>query len=374
MDRALINELSEAIHENNIVYKIYKNKNGKAQWNVICSAIDWIKVVIDQIDPNKVLLDNSNAASVQLMTFIMCIDVLWESIQQLHRVLYETAKAPFHDERKVFSKKIINLPDNQYFKTIRACFAAHPVNLQDDFGKTGGGDRWYADWSLSISKGKDYSVQLRSNNPMLESVWLTVSTKELMEFAQKRYQHLKKLIDRIKTIKQGYIGEWKSIIIATPYCTLDQISVLMEENQLRFDDDHYHYLLQQMRTIFSVNPKSKKNRSVLEGFQEALLIEIEEIRVHLQKMELGQLENNVLDKIPIPADCEYSFSELTSEVFCNASLPLWSQEPFRNHLDKVIDFKAVESVEELFALVLSGFYKMSRISADIQPEDGSLID
>ena len=67
------------------------------------------------------------------MTFIVCIDVLWEAIQQLHRVLFNTQEIPFVEEKSVFRHKLFETTDNEYFKTIRACFATHPVNLKDDF-------------------------------------------------------------------------------------------------------------------------------------------------------------------------------------------------------------------------------------------------
>ncbi len=67
------------------------------------------------------------------MTFIVCIDVLWEAIQQLHRVLLNTENIPFVNEKSVFQHKKFETTDNKYFKTIRACFATHPVNLKDDF-------------------------------------------------------------------------------------------------------------------------------------------------------------------------------------------------------------------------------------------------
>ena len=76
---------------------------------------------------------NNNDSSIRVMTFIVCIDVLWEAIQQLHRVLLNTENIPFVNEKSVFQHKKFETTDNKYFKTIRACFATHPVNLKDDF-------------------------------------------------------------------------------------------------------------------------------------------------------------------------------------------------------------------------------------------------
>lgn len=63
----------------------------------------------------------------------MCIDVMWEAVQQLHRIFFDTSTIPFADNTEVFCHKLFQASDNDYFKTIRACFAAHPINLNDHF-------------------------------------------------------------------------------------------------------------------------------------------------------------------------------------------------------------------------------------------------
>lgn len=91
--------------------------------------MDWIDVVVDAIDIRNVPIKNDNDASVNVIAFIHCIDILWESIKQLHRVFFNIDDIPFSEETTVFREKIFEATDNDYFKTIRACFAAHPVNL-----------------------------------------------------------------------------------------------------------------------------------------------------------------------------------------------------------------------------------------------------
>ena len=117
MDSKLIDLFREKVNNNgaDLILHRYRNNNGKNQWSIICSAMDWISVVVG------------------VMTFIVCIDVLWEAIQQLHRVLLNTENIPFVNEKSVFQHKKFETTDNKYFKTIRACFATHPVNLKDDF-------------------------------------------------------------------------------------------------------------------------------------------------------------------------------------------------------------------------------------------------
>ena len=79
-------QFRDKVNENDLVYHIYRNRDGKDQWSIICSAMDWIEVVADSIDSSALSLKNDNASSVKLMTFVVCIDILWEAIQQLHRV------------------------------------------------------------------------------------------------------------------------------------------------------------------------------------------------------------------------------------------------------------------------------------------------
>lgn len=132
------------------------------QWSIICSAMDWVDVVVEEIDTSKLCSKNDNASSIKMMTFINCIDVLWESIQQLHRVIFDPRSIPFQDDSSVFTDKLYESSDNEYFKTIRACFSAHPVNLNDRFNGEGKEQR-YASWSGGGFGCKDFSVMLYSN-------------------------------------------------------------------------------------------------------------------------------------------------------------------------------------------------------------------
>ena len=147
LDMELCMQFRDKVNENDLVYHIYRNRDGKDQWSIICSAMDWIEVVADSIDSSALSLKNDNASSVKLMTFVVCIDVLWEAVQQLHRVFVDAKTIPFKDDDSVFFKKQFPMKDNQYFKTIRACFATHPINLNDHFTDDKQKEQRYAGWS-----------------------------------------------------------------------------------------------------------------------------------------------------------------------------------------------------------------------------------
>lgn len=93
---------------------MYHNRDGKNQWNIICSAMDWIDGVIDNISVDNLDRKNDNVSSVKMMTFINCIDVLWEAIQQLHRVFNKTTQIPFEGDVSLFSNKMYSTDDNEY--------------------------------------------------------------------------------------------------------------------------------------------------------------------------------------------------------------------------------------------------------------------
>ena len=75
--------------------------------------MDWISVVVDEIDVKKLSYKNDNDSSIRVMTFIVCIDVLWEAIQQLHRVLFNTQEIPFVEEKSVF---LLAPGENRHFE------------------------------------------------------------------------------------------------------------------------------------------------------------------------------------------------------------------------------------------------------------------
>lgn len=114
MDRSLITQFRKKVNDHHLVWHMYHNRDGKNQWNIICSAMDWIDVVIDNISVDNLDRKNDNVSSVKMMTFINCIDVLWEAIQQLHRVFNKTTQIPFEGDVSLFSNKMYSTDDNEY--------------------------------------------------------------------------------------------------------------------------------------------------------------------------------------------------------------------------------------------------------------------
>ena len=92
------------------------------------------------------------------------------------------------------------MSDNVFFKTIRACFAAHPVNLQEVFSDDDSHERWFASWSGGTFSRKDFSVILYSNVPEKESRFFNINFSDLMEIEKNRYYYLGELMKQIDKI------------------------------------------------------------------------------------------------------------------------------------------------------------------------------
>lgn len=243
MDNGLLHEFREKINKDYMVLHIFRNKNNKNKWSVLCSAMDWIEVSLEGIEPSMLSRGNDNKSSIKMITFVSCVDILWESIQQIHRVLFDTTEIPFKEDNSIFKQ---NVSDNVFFKTIRACFAAHPVNLQEVFSDDDSHERWFASWSGGTFSRKDFSVILYSNVPDKESRFFDISFSDLMEFAKNRYYYLGELMKQIDKIVLEYKKDYQKIEIEQKAEISERILLLIEENKKRLDCDYYDYELNKL--------------------------------------------------------------------------------------------------------------------------------
>lgn len=313
MDRYLADKFREKVNECDMVYHIYHNRNGRNQWSIICSAMDWLDVVVGEIDISRLDRANDNQSSIKMITFISCIDVLWEAIQQLHRVFVSTSSLPFHTDSTVFTDKLYESSDNEYFKTIRACFSAHPVNLNDRFNG-GEKERRYASWSGGGFGHKDFSVILYSNKVGCDTITLDISFSELMDFAQKRYQYLEDLIAEIDKQIRLYKKEWRGKSIVKSQNPLEQIMTLQHENTVRLDNDYYRYELNKMYIVFGTSVQNEQNQKAVNIFRHALQRPIQEFYENIQEMRISEIASQKILEPSYPFECQYAFSKLCEAV------------------------------------------------------------
>lgn len=359
MDKVLIDEFRNSVNENNLVLHMYQNRNGKDQWGIICSAMDWISVAIDGISPSYLLFENSNESSIRMMTFVMCIDVLWEAVQQLHRVIFNTVKIPFENESTIFKHSPTKVSDNNYFKTVRACFAAHPVNLKDYFTNEDKQEKRYASWSVSGIFGTgDFSVILYSNNISKDPITFNVYIAELLQFAEQRYRYLKTLSDELERQKKKYLSDWRKIKIEKQQSLIEQIDTLISEERKRFKSDYYRYQLKKLKILFSTRIINEDNMETVQAYRDDLHTGIDEIFNNLQEMKMQDLEVEQKLNDIVPDSCRYEFSKLVDVVEDDGYEGLVNIDSFRNEVGEIVNLDCVESYVELYVIVLAGFWKL----------------
>lgn len=354
MDKNLIRSFRNKINEKELILHIFRNRWGKNKWSIICSAMDWIEVSLDGIDVSSLSRENDNRASIKMITFLSCIDIMWEAIQQLHRVLVDNRSIPYKEDFSVFNESV---PDNIFFKTIRACFAAHPINLNGVYPDDEKDEKWYASWSGGTFSNKDFSVILYSNNAEKESRFFDVSFIEIYQFAEKRYKYLKDLMKQVDSIIAEYLESYRLKTIPVGNDELETIEILLAENKKRFDSDYFDYELKKIRMAFEVEPyPTNHNKRVMGIYRDALKFELSEISQKLQSMELEDLEYQINNEMP--SELLYSFSKLSDAVWQGQYCMLFDyiMEKLKTVFTGIIDFDDNMSQEEVYVLACAGAY------------------
>ncbi|MGM0835423.1 MAG: hypothetical protein ACQEV7_04655 [Bacillota bacterium] len=203
IDSRLIDNFRNKINEEPAIEGKLKNVNGKNHWNILCSAMDWINVAtggLPQIKLNTRGFGYNHFDTINLMQYIITVDVLVESIIQLFRVIEGKNSYPLINSNCIFNHK--QLSDDKYFKHIRAVFSTHPVNLSSlDGVKKNNGERFYASWVAKDGIDDDFNVFLYSNNPNKDDLYsFGIKVAEINKYAEMRYQLLEALTIKIENI------------------------------------------------------------------------------------------------------------------------------------------------------------------------------
>ena len=94
-------------------------------------------VLITTVHDKYIFLDNNLIDCMNFYKYVSAIDVVCEGIYQLHRIFMGKESLPFTDDKSIFNNNILNTQnDDEFFKELRACFGAHPVNLKNRKKKT----------------------------------------------------------------------------------------------------------------------------------------------------------------------------------------------------------------------------------------------
>lgn len=353
LDNSLIDKFRDEVNKNSFIFFKYHNYEEKDKWSCICSAMDWITVAIDFINSDWNQSNNVNIKCMNFYTYISSIDILWEAIQQLHRVFFNTKKIPFKDENKCFETKVSKEDDNVYFKTIRACFGAHPININLKEDKN---SKRFASWPFEGKYSwseKDFKVTLYSNQQETKDIYLGINISELNNFVSERYKYLLKLIKEIANQYQLFIIELKERKIIQYDEIPKQINQLKIESKQRLFDD-YTNIIDNLECIFKVKSNSQSNKNVLEFYKENLLGLVKEVNNNLQEMKRCKLNKEYIISPDYPSKLQYSMEKLSNAMW--GGTELYAFTGIQNYLIGIIDFDCVESLDERYALTHAGLY------------------
>jgi hypothetical protein len=288
----LIDEFRNKVNEEPFFREKYRNVNGKNYWNIICSAMDWISVASEGLTSIKLNTKGfgvNHLETLNLMQYIITVDILVESIIQLYRVIDGSKSYPLFDSNEIF--KHPELSDDKYFKHIRAVFGIHPVNLNSlDGVKRHDGEKFYASWVARNGIDDDFHVFLYSNNPEKDNLYsFGINIKDINLYAEKRYNLLTDLISKVDLHNQNHINHFRNSIISTNTNPVEQLRILFEENNKRFGTNYgYGEIIRYCYRLLKVDISSLHfddfDMEIIHEYRRYLISLIPEIMSGLQDM------------------------------------------------------------------------------------------
>ena len=363
IDKRLILEFREKVNENDFVLFKYRKNQKKNQWNCICSAMDWIIVASDYMNREE----RDYTDSIEIYAYISSIDIIVEAIQQLHRVLFGTSKVLYLKARDIFTDNPFEQTDIDYFKTIRACFGAHPVNLKEPGAKSDSEERRFASWSgVDWESGKGYfSVILYSNqvdenkteNKTKDNIIINIAFEQLDAFLKKYYSHLKELMAEIDRQYTAYCLKMRDCSLHCEGDTLTQLRILQKENSQRLDNSYYRYTLDRLVLFFETPVTCADNEALVNQYLEILKLLVEEIKSNLQEMKLCDLKYGVLvhpQPSGLPATWTYLYEKFSN--YDSAYPPnIWLSPMEKIFQDEFVF--SYTTYNELYLLVHAALYR-----------------
>ena len=315
-----ISDFRDLVNSNSqFVYQIFKDKDGKNLFHLVCSCMDWISVSVRHLENAPEFHSNIDVKCMQLYSFISSIDLISESVKQLHRVFVNEKTDPFKGDKQCFQKRIFEQDDDRYFKTIRACFGAHPTDLRINESKR------FASWPFeSHINHSDLTVHLYSREIDEDDLALHLHISELIEFLTIRYNYLNIIADKILSLFKEYRTALSNQIIETRTDPLEQLYVLKVESKKRLDNEYYNGEIEDLIMIFEAEVTDANLAFLADSYRKSLLPAIEEIKVNLQSINIVDLKRNsdARHSSPISKELSYELQKFHSWIYSNRYDPL----------------------------------------------------
>lgn len=332
--------LRDKVNETPFIRAKYENNDSKDQWSCIVSAMDWLDVGMTNIDSALKELNSSKKLEtcLKFYQYICCIDMIWGSICQLHRVFVNKDTKPLNNDSTVFQKKFFDVDDNDYFEEIRACFGAHPAELKTKKTTGTAQIRKFASWSTAFGTPQTLSVHVYSNIPDATPEKISVTVDELQGFLELRYQYIQTLLDVIDREIESHVQSMKKLVIHKSDSIEEQIEILKCESNKRFGNGFLIDTLEQIEHFLATEFHCTKNQDAIDSFTQRIRSGIVEVYECLQNMTEDSLEiESILmpEYIPRGNSFGYDFSKLQSSVFdkmCRVYITDTITEPLADYI------------------------------------------
>lgn len=347
-----ISDFRDLINSNSsFIYQEYQNKNGKNLWNLICSCMDWLTVSVRHLQRPQDRDNNIDIRVMQMFSLISSIDLVSESISQLHRVFINPKTLPFAGEKDCFRDRLFDEEDdNTYFKSIRACFGAHPVNLNQSSSKR------FASWPFDnhMNSG-ELTVHLYSNKIGEDDLSMHLNSEELIAFLIKRYNYLDVISSKITNLFEEFNLALSEKLIANKGDPLEMLYVLKDESKIRLNNDYYNAVIDDLIMIFEANLDNAELSIIESDYKKSLIPLVEEIKNNLQQMNIEDFENDSLlePKSILKKELSYELGKFYSWVHGEIYDPLldYYLERFNAVSNGKYDFSINDSEKSLFLKV-----------------------
>lgn len=333
--------------------------------------MDWLNVAVGGLASINLKyggFGSNHANSINLMQYLVTVDLINESISQLYRVLDDNSNYPYKDSKDIFEQTEVS--DDNYFKHLRAAFGTHPVNLTSIDGKKKKNElRYYASWpSYGGIDGFDFVVNLYSNDESNDdSQFIGISIKKIDAYAESRYKLLTHFIVISENMNSAHIEAMVNSNIPYEVNHSEQVLILINENEIRFGKRYgFAYILGYIDYILRVDLEDTQfqsfDKTLIEEYVQYINSLIPIIKENMQQMKVIPISKGItsygyeFEKMEMylgdgihPIGQEYFFGlvkygDLPDEFFKEINFPL-----YRLVLDSYLYKKTKEYGKVLFA-------------------------
>lgn len=359
MDISVITHFRDVVNSRGFTYFWYRTRSELNHWNCICSAMDWITVSVEHINsitPEKV----KRMGSIDVYAYISSIDIIVESVQQLHRVINKTNEQLFKNDSDIFAGNQFNQNDLRFFKTLRSCFGAHPVNLEEPGAEKNREMRRFASWSSNAWGNGTSSVILYSNQHKEKNIFLSIDLQQILRFGEKFYTHLKVLVQVLNEQYEIFAAKKRAEVIPFSEYPDEHLDILLNASEQRLDNSEYRSNIQELKLLFSTNVTDSGNQEIVTMYRKELLLLINEIHEHLQNMDFTDLDYaDLLYPSPkaMPNGWGYWYEKISEYILGGGYPPLLWEAQILELFKPYVSLNYT-SYEELFLLVQAALYKL----------------